>query len=108
MPVTQIFLHSHKLDSAVARRFDYQIELCSLALPQLLSALEGCIDRAVLRELKPKLAGLGPVTLGDIAVIKRRQRLQQRKLDAAEVVSLLAKLIAGRERGNSRPMGFVL
>jgi len=66
------------------------------------------IDRAVLRELKPKLAGLGPVTLGDIAVIKRRQRLQQRKLDAAEVISLLAKLIVGRERGNSRPMGFVL
>ena len=44
----------------------------------------------------------------DIAVIKRRQRLQQRKLDAAEVISLLAKLIAGRERGTSRPMGFVL
>ena len=40
-------------------------------------------------------------------MIKRRQRLQQRKLTAIEVVSLLRKLVAGRERGTPRPMGFV-
>ena len=50
---------------------------------------------------------MGPVTLGDIAVIKRRQRLQGRKLTAAEIRSVLAKLVAGRERGNARPIGFV-
>ena len=96
-----------RLDAAVARRFDYQIELCPLLPHQLVMALEGCVDKSVLRELKPSLAGIRAVTLGDIAVIKRRQRLQRRKLNAAEVLSVLAKLAAGRERGNARPIGFV-
>ena len=95
------------LDTAVARRFDYQIELCPLLPHQLVMALEGCVDKSVMRELKPALAGMGPVTLGDIAVIKRRQRLQGRKLKAAEIRSVLTKLVAGRERGNARPIGFV-
>ena len=95
------------LDTAVARRFDYQIELCPLLPHQLVAALDGCVDKSVMRELKPALAGMGPVTLGDIAVIKRRQRLLERKLKAAEIRSVLAKLVAGRERGNARPIGFV-
>ncbi len=99
--------HLDRLDTAVARRFDYQIELCPLLPPQLLLALETTLDKTVLRQLKPQLAGLGAVTLGDIAVIKRRQRLQQRKLTAAEVVSLLRKLVAGRERATPRSIGFV-
>lgn len=99
--------HLDRLDTAVARRFDYQIELCPLLPSQLLQALETCLDKTVLRQLKPQLAGLGAVTLGDIAVIKRRQRLQQRKLTAAEVVTLLRKQVAGRERGTPRSIGFV-
>ena len=99
--------HLDRLDTAVARRFDYQIELCPLLPPQLLLALETALDKTVLRQLKPQLAGLGAVTLGDVAVIKRRQRLQQRKLTAAEVVSLLRKLVAARERGTPRSIGFV-
>ena len=96
-----------RLDTAVARRFDYQIELGPLLPPQLLQALETCLDKRALSQLKPQLAGLGAVTLGDIAVIKRRQRIQGRKLTAAEVVTLLRKQVAGRERGTPRAIGFV-
>ena len=96
-----------RLDTAVARRFDYQLELCPLLPAQLHGALEGCVDKATLREIGSSLPGLGAVTLGDIAVLKRRQRLQRRKLGAAEILGILKKLIAGRERGNARPIGFL-
>ncbi|WP_162540625.1 AAA family ATPase [Aeromonas caviae] len=96
-----------RLDTAVARRFDYQLELCPLLPAQLHGALEGCVDKATLREIGSSLPGLGGVTLGDIAVLKRRQRLQRRKLGAAEILGILKKLIAGRERGNARPIGFL-
>ncbi|MBO0398497.1 ATP-binding protein [Aeromonas veronii] len=96
-----------RLDTAVARRFDYQLELCPLLPAQLYGALKGCVDKATLRELGSSLLGLGAVTLGDIAVLKRRQRLQRRKLGAAEIQGILKKLIAGRERGNARPIGFL-
>lgn len=96
-----------RLDTAVARRFDYQLELCPLLPAQLHGALEGCVDKATLREIGSSLPGLGAVTLGDIAVLKRRQRLQRRKLGAAEILRILKKLIAGRERGNAKPIGFL-
>ncbi|MFQ2616607.1 AAA family ATPase [Aeromonas caviae] len=96
-----------RLDTAVARRFDYQLELCPLLPAQLHGALEGCVDKATLREIGSSLPGLGGVTLGDIAVLKRRQRLQRRKLGAVEILGILKKLIAGRERGNARPIGFL-
>lgn len=96
-----------RLDTAVARRFDYQIELCPLLPAQLHGALEGCVDKATLREIGPSLPGLGAVTLGDIAVLKRRQRIQRRKLSAAEILGILKKLVTGRERGNARPIGFL-
>ena len=56
--------HLDRLDTAVARRFDYQIELSALLPPQLLLALEASLDKAVLRQLKPQLAGLGPSLWG--------------------------------------------
>lgn len=99
--------HLDRLDSAVARRFDFQIELCPLLPQQLLVALGSCVDKAVLQQLKPQVARLTSVTLGDLAVVKRRQRLQQRQLTASEVLNVLTKLAAGRERGNTRPIGFV-
>ncbi|MGY3976613.1 AAA family ATPase [Aeromonas mytilicola] len=96
-----------RLDTAVARRFDYQLELCPLLPAQLHGALEGCVDKATLREIRSSLPGLGAVTLGDIAVLKRRQRIQRRKLSAAEILGILKKLVTGRERGNARPIGFL-
>lgn len=96
-----------RLDSAVARRFDYQIELHPLATDQLMTALEEFIDFITMFELSPRLSELGDITLGDIAVLKRRQRLQRRILSADEIINILSKLVAGREKGNPRPMGFV-
>lgn len=96
-----------RLDTAVARRFDYQLELCSLLPAQLNAALVGCVDKSTLRDIGPFLPSLGPVTLGDIAVLKRRQRLQKRTLGASEILKILKKLVTGRERGNPRPIGFL-
>ena len=97
-----------RLDSAVVRRFDYRIELGPLKLDQLASQLKTVMDRTEFRLIQSKLPYLAPVTIGDISILKRRQRQRGRKLLVPEVIDTLEGLIRSRAVTSSRPIGFIV
>lgn len=94
-----------RLDGAVGRRFDYQIELCALRPEQLAQRLAVLLGSKSGDKAAAALHGLDNLTLGDLAILERRKQLNG-ALAVDEVVETLRQ-IAQEKKGTSRPMGFL-
>lgn len=94
-----------RLDGAVGRRFDYQIELCALQPEQLARKLVALLGKREGGQAATQLHELDNLTLGDLAVLERRKQLNG-GVSRQEVVETLQQMAREKHKG-SRPIGFL-
>jgi len=94
------------LDRAVMRRFDFKLAFEYLTSEQLKRLFKTAYGRSQITDSQlQQLANLKNITVGDFAIIKRRQLFSKTKLSAQDCLDIL--ITESNHKQTIRPIGFV-
>ena len=95
-----------RLDSAMARRFDFKLHCQYLTSPQVLKLYSRLLGVSTISvDIETKLAKLKQLATGDFAVLARRQKISTTKLSPTECLDIL--ITENNRKQQTKAIGFI-
>lgn len=95
-----------RLDSAMARRFDFKLNCQHLTSPQVLKLYNRLLGVSTISlDIETKLAKLKQLATGDFAVLARRQKISTTKLSPTECLEILTQ--ENNRKQQPKAIGFI-
>lgn len=95
-----------RLDSAMARRFDFKLHCQHLTSPQVLKLYSRLLGVSTISlDIETKLAKLKQLATGDFAVLARRQKISTTKLSPTECLDIL--ITENNRKQQTKAIGFI-